>query len=124
MQWNVTQPYKRNGIVPFVATWMDIEIIILSEVNETEKTEYHMISLKVSKVAQLCPTLCDPMDCSLPGSSVHGFSRQEYWSGFPFPHLMWYLKKKKKEDTNELIYKIERPTDIENKHGFWQERKK
>ena len=25
-----------------------------------------------SKVAQLCPTLCDPVDCSLPGSSVHG----------------------------------------------------
>ena len=24
------------------------------------------------KVAQLCPTLCDPMDCSLPGFSVHG----------------------------------------------------
>ena len=28
---------------------------------------------------------CDPMDCSLPGSSVQGFSRQEYWSGLPFP---------------------------------------
>ena len=26
----------------------------------------------VSKVAQSCPTLCHPMDCSLPGSSVHG----------------------------------------------------
>ena len=25
-----------------------------------------------SEVAQLCPTLCDPMDCNLPGSSVHG----------------------------------------------------
>ena len=25
-----------------------------------------------NEVAQLCPTLCDPMDCSLPGSSVHG----------------------------------------------------
>ena len=25
------------------------------------------------------------MDCSLPGSSVHGFSRQEYWSGVPLP---------------------------------------
>ena len=24
------------------------------------------------------------MDCSLPGSSVRGFSRQEYWSGLPF----------------------------------------
>ena len=28
--------------------------------------------IKGSEVAQLCPTLCDPMDCSLPGSSVHG----------------------------------------------------
>ena len=26
------------------------------------------------EVAQSCPTLCDPMDCSLPGSSVHGIS--------------------------------------------------
>ena len=25
-----------------------------------------------SEVAQLCLTLCDPMDCSLPGSSIHG----------------------------------------------------
>ena len=25
-----------------------------------------------SEAAQLCPTLCDPMDCSLPGSSIHG----------------------------------------------------
>ena len=25
-----------------------------------------------SEVAQSCPTLCDPMDCSLPGFSVHG----------------------------------------------------
>ena len=36
-------------------------------------------------VTQSCPTLCDPVDCSLPGSSVHGISRQEYWSGLPFP---------------------------------------
>ena len=27
-----------------------------------------------------CPTLCDPVDCGLPGFSVGGFSRQEYWS--------------------------------------------
>ena len=36
-------------------------------------------------VAQLCPTLYDPMDCSPPGSSFMGFSRQEYWSELPFP---------------------------------------
>ena len=29
--------------------------------------------------------LCDPMDCSTPGSALMGFSRQEYWSGLPFP---------------------------------------
>ena len=34
---------------------------------------------------QSCPTLCNPMDCSPSGSSVMGFSRQEYWSGFPCP---------------------------------------
>ena len=28
--------------------------------------------LTLSEVAQSCPTLCDPKDCSLPGSSVHG----------------------------------------------------
>ena len=30
------------------------------------------------------PALCDTMDHRLPGSSVHGFSRQEHWSGLPF----------------------------------------
>ena len=38
-----------------------------------------------AKLFQSCPTLCDPMDHSPPGSSVHGFSRQEYWSGLPCP---------------------------------------
>ena len=36
---------------------------------------YHVVpyvSESESEVAQLCPTLCNPMDCSLPGSSVHG----------------------------------------------------
>ena len=32
-------------------------------------------------VAQLCPILCNLMDCSPPGSSVLKFSRQEYWNG-------------------------------------------
>ena len=36
--------------------------------------------------AQSCPTLCNPMECSPLGSSVHGIlSRQKYWSGLPFP---------------------------------------
>ena len=35
----------------------------------------------------LCLTLCGPVDCSLPGSSVQGIFRQEYWSGVPLPAL-------------------------------------
>ena len=35
--------------------------------------------------SQLCPTLCDPMDCSLPTPLSMGFSRQECWSGLPSP---------------------------------------
>ena len=41
-----------------------------------------------AKSLQSCPTLCDPIDSSPPGPSVHGFFRQEYWSGFPFPSPM------------------------------------
>ena len=44
-----------------------------------------------SEVAQSCPTLSDLMDCSLPGSSVHGFSMQEYWSGWPLPSPDMYV---------------------------------
>ena len=38
-------------------------------------------------VAQSCLTLCNPTDCSPPGFSAMEFSRQEYWSGLPFPAL-------------------------------------
>ena len=36
---------KKNEKMPFAATWMNLEIIILSEVSQTEKDKYHMISL-------------------------------------------------------------------------------
>ena len=36
-------------------------------------------------VAQSCPTLCDPVDCSPQGPLSTKFSRQAYWSGLPFP---------------------------------------
>ena len=51
-----------------------------------EKINFHSDpkEKKESEVAQLCPTLCDPMDCSLPCSSIHGIFQQEYWSELPF----------------------------------------
>ena len=37
--------HKKHEIMPFAATWMDLEIIILSEVSQREKDKYDMISL-------------------------------------------------------------------------------
>ena len=35
---------KKNKIMPFAATWMELETLILSEVSQKEKDKYHMIS--------------------------------------------------------------------------------
>ena len=36
---------KKNKIIPFVATWMELETLILGKVSQKEKDKYHMISL-------------------------------------------------------------------------------
>ena len=49
-----------------------------------------------SEVAQSCPTLSDPTDCSLPGSSIHGIfqARVLEWGAIAFSvFLVWYLEK-------------------------------
>ena len=51
-----------------------------------------------SEVAQSCPTLSDPMDCSLPGSSVHGIfqARVLEWGAIAL------------SDTHTTMYKIDK----------------
>ena len=53
---------------------------------------YIRVSEWVSEVAQSCPTLCDPIDCSLPGSSVHGIfqTRVLEWVGISFSKIGIY----------------------------------
>ena len=41
-------------------------------ISVADYSKVNVYSGEVSEVAQSCLTLCDPMDCSLPGSSVHG----------------------------------------------------
>ena len=36
---------KKNEIMPFAATWMDLDIILLNEIRQTGKDKYHVISL-------------------------------------------------------------------------------
>ena len=40
--------------------------------DKTQNNDCLPVGYSESEVTQSCPTLCDPMDCSLPGSSVHG----------------------------------------------------
>ena len=46
---------QKNEIMPFSVTWMDLEIIILSEVSQIEKDKYHMTSLicEILKTVQM-----------------------------------------------------------------------
>ena len=43
-QWNTTQSFKKNKIMPFAATWMQPETLVLSEESQKEKDKYHMVS--------------------------------------------------------------------------------
>ena len=52
-----------------------------------------------SEVAQSCPTLSDPMDCSLPGSSIHGIfqARVLEWGAIAFSErVIWKVAKGEK----------------------------
>ena len=65
---------------------------------ESDMTEAHYLyeisafitehAAAAAKSLQSCLTLCDPRDSSPPGSASLGFSRQEHWSGLPFPSPM------------------------------------
>ena len=56
-----------------MGTIKDTNGMDLTEAEDMKKKwQKYTESESESEVAQLCPTLCDPIDCSLPGSSVHG----------------------------------------------------
>ena len=45
-----------------------------------------------SEVAQSCPTLSDPMDCSLPGSSIHGIFQARVLEWVAISYVYWQIK--------------------------------
>ena len=54
-------------------------------------THSSIAAAAAAKSLQSCPTLCDPMDCNLPGSSVHGIcqARVLEWVAIAFPALQY-----------------------------------
>ena len=77
-----------------------------------------------AKSLQLCPTLCDPIDGSPPGSPSLGFSRQEYWSGCQF--LLQCLKVKCESEVAQSCPTPRDPMDCSppgsSVHGIFQAR--
>ena len=65
-----------------------------------------------SEVAQSCPTLCDPMDCSPPGSSIRGIfqARVLEWGAIAFSRGC-LLEREKKERTH-LLYSSDIPDPV------------
>ena len=57
-------------------------------INDLRYADDTTLMAEEDKSLQLCPTLCDPIDGSPPGSPSLGFSSQEHWSGLPFPSPM------------------------------------
>ena len=68
-------PLVPPGTTHLKVHWLHVTISAYSDVT-------------AAKSHQSCPTLCDPIDGSPPGSPSLGFSRQEHWSGLPFPSPM------------------------------------
>ena len=68
------------------------EIDLSKEIREFVNREKRIkISLSTeTEVAQSCPTLCDPTDCSLPGSSVHGIFQAIVVEWIAFWHNLNY----------------------------------
>ena len=56
---------KKNEIMPFATTWMDLEIILISEVSQKEKDKYHVISLKYGKNEPIYKTETDSQKTDL-----------------------------------------------------------
>ena len=72
-------------ITPFQVNSYLFYMLIASSLLQLKRHFFLQDTCMHAKSLQLCLTLFDLMDCSLPGSSDHGFSERKYWSGLPCP---------------------------------------
>ena len=71
-------------ILIYAATWMNFEDITLNVIQQSQKDM--SAAAAAAKSLQSCPTLCDPIDSSLPGSPVLGIlqARTLEWVAISF----------------------------------------
>ena len=80
-------------------------------------------SAATAKSHQSCPTLCNPIDCSPPGSHSWDSPRQEHWNGLPFPSPVheskkWKWSRSVVSDSSPppwTVARLRRPWDVPSK---------
>ena len=80
--WQESQPWLKVTVLVY-SVWCSV----MGKWDEMEDWDWHIYTA-AAKSLQLCPTLCNPIDGSHQAPPSLGFSRQEYWSGLPFPSPM------------------------------------
>ena len=110
MHWPPTNPYLN---LKLWVSW-SMKTCFPVPVLQLDHEIYDLIQSLVTtttKSLQLCPTLCDPIDGSPLGSPVLGFSRQEHWSGLPFPSPMHESEKWKW--SHSVVSDPQRPHELQ-----------
>ena len=91
--WAQSCFYSFPAVWPSLTVWGSICFCLRDEVDDIPDGGYVLLTDELSLwwrrmlyfVVQSCLTFFDLMDCSLPNSSVRGFSRKEHWRGLPCP---------------------------------------
>ena len=95
--WNMSEVACQFSCWRFLTGWYSVVVILVEVDNSQIKTSiennqcyttWEIAAAAAAKSLQSCPTLCDPIDGSHQAPLSLGFSRQEHWSGLPFPSLM------------------------------------
>ena len=79
--------YERQNLWTFLSLMNDIKVVGKTHTHIYIPPHTHIyVYISESEVAQSCPTLCNPMGCSLPGFSIHGIfqARVLEWVAIPF----------------------------------------
>ena len=105
--------------------WQDKVHGVAKEVNMTNNhSNMSVAAAAAAKSLQSCPTLCDPIDGSPPGSTVPGILQARTWSGLPFPSPM--RERKSESEVAQSCPTLSDPMDCHlpgsSVHGIFQAR--
>ena len=104
--WNhkKSRSHKNNKILSFAAMWMDLENNMLSLISQRKNVLY--VTAAAAKSLQSCPTLCDPIDGSPPGSPIPGILQVRIleWVAISFSNAWKWKVKVKSLSRVQLVW--------------------